>query len=291
MNIAKVNRSKQSILLSDGTILPAIGQGTWYMGENPTTEADEIEALRLGVDLGMNLIDTAEMYGHGGAEIIVGKAIQTIREKVFLVSKLYPHNAGKDKAVRACENSLNRLNTDYLDLYLLHWRGSIPLAETVDAMEQLKKAGKIKRWGVSNFDTDDMKELWQLTDGQQCCVNQVLYHLGSRGIEYSLMPWCMKHNVTLMAYCPIAQGGSLRAELITNNVVKQVAEAKQCTVAQLLLAWSIRNGHVIAIPKATNKQHVYENAQASSIVFSQQELTELDRAFNPPNHKISLDMV
>lgn len=291
MNNSATETVKRCVTLSDRTTLPAIGQGTWFMGENPVTQADEIKALQLGVELGMHLIDTAEMYGFGGAELVVGKAIQSIREKVFLVSKIYPHNAGKNNAIKACEDSLKRLNTDYLDLYLLHWRGSIPLAETIEVMEQLKKTGKIKRWGVSNFDIDDMQELWQAIDGKQCCVNQVLYHLGSRGIEYSLLPWCKEHNVTTMAYCPIAQGGSLRAELMTNKVVKEVAEAKQCTVTQLLLAWCIRNGHVIAIPKATNKQHVYENAQAASIEFNQQQLTLLDSVFNPPNHKMSLDIV
>jgi len=231
--------TRKTITLADGTSIAAIGQGSWFMGENSATEAAEISALQLGVELGMNLIDTAEMYASGGAELAVGKAIKSIRDKVFLVSKVYPHNAGKDKAITACENTLKRLNTDYLDLYLLHWRGSIPLAETVAVMETLKATGKIKRWGVSNFNTEDMQALWQIDKGQNCCVNQVLYHLGSRGIEYSLMPWCEKHNVAIMAYCPLAQGGSLRKELMTNKIVKEIANTKQCTISQLLLAWCI----------------------------------------------------
>ncbi|UYZ84710.1 aldo/keto reductase [Entomomonas sp. E2T0] len=283
--------TQRSVKLADGTIIPAIGQGTWFMGENPSKEMDEISALQLGVELGMTLIDTAEMYANGGAELIVGKAIKHIRNKVFLVSKVYPHNAGKNSAIKACENSLKRLQTDYLDLYLLHWRGSIPLAETVEVMENLKASGKIKRWGVSNFDTDDMKQLWQITNGKNCAVNQVLYHLGSRGIEYDLIPWCKDHQMPIMAYCPIAQGGTLRKDLMNNKIVQDIAKAKQCTTAQLLLAWCIRNGNVIAIPKASNKTHVHENAQASTISFNQDELDLLDSIFTPPKHKIHLDIV
>lgn len=284
-------KTQRSVKLADGTIIPAIGQGTWFMGENSSKEMDEISALQLGVELGMTLVDTAEMYANGGAESIVGKAIKHIRNKVFLVSKVYPHNAGKNSAIKACENSLKRLQTEYLDLYLLHWRGSIPLIETVEAMEKLKAAGKIKRWGVSNFDTDDMKQLWQITNGNNCSVNQVLYHLGSRGIEYDLMPWCKDHQIPIMAYCPIAQGGSLRKDLMNNKVMQDIAKIKQCTIAQLLLAWCIRNGNVIAIPKASNKIHVHENAQATTINFNQDELDLLDSVFTPPKNKVHLDIV
>lgn len=291
MNESTTKGVNKFVTLADGTSLPAIGQGTWNIGENPNNQTDEIKALQLGVELGMSLIDTAEMYGHGASELLIGKAIEAIRQDVFLVSKVYPQNASKEGASKACENSLKRLKTDYLDLYLLHWRGSVPLEETVAAMEQLKKAGKIKRWGVSNFDIDDMQELWHLTNGQHCYVNQVLYNLGSRGIEFSLLPWCKQHNVSIMAYCPIAQGGSLTKKLLSNKVLSDLAKAKQCTIMQLLLAWCIRNGQVIAIPKAVNKQHIYENAQAASITLTEQELTLLDKEFNPPEHKMPLDIV
>jgi len=177
---------KRVVTLPDGTTVPCVGQGTWHMAENPRERAEEIKALQLGIELGMKVIDTAEMYGHGAAERLVGEAIKGRRDEVFLVSKVYPHNSGLDKIATACENSLKRLGTDYLDLYLLHWRGRVPLEETVEGMEKLRKEGKILRWGVSNFDTDDMEELWSIPDGRNCAVNQVLYHLGSRGIDFSI---------------------------------------------------------------------------------------------------------
>lgn len=282
---------KRYVTLADGTQIPAIGQGTWFMGEQPEKAAQEIDALRLGVELGMSLVDTAEMYGSGGAELVVGEALKGIREQVFLVSKVYPHNAGGIKAIKACEASLKRLKTEYLDLYLLHWRGSISFAETVDVMEQLVSEGKIKRWGVSNLSINDMQDLWQIANGTHCVTNQVLYHLGSRGIEYDLMPWCFKYQMPIMAYCPLAQAGSLRRGLLVNETVRELASAKQCTVAQLLLAWSIRSGAVIAIPKASTMDHVVQNAQASAIVFSEDELARLDQAFPPPSRKQPLDIV
>ncbi|MBP3040746.1 aldo/keto reductase [Bacillaceae bacterium Marseille-Q3522] len=199
--------------LPDGTAIPSIGQGTWYMGEDPDKEADEIRALQLGIQLGMSLIDTAEMYGNRKTERL-GKAIKGMRDHVFLVSKVYPHIAGAKKIVKACENSLKRLGTEYLDLYLLHWRGSIPLAETIEGMEKLQKEGKIRRWGVSNFDTSDMNDLINTSTGKNCSVNQVLYHLGSRGIEYDLLPWHKDHGIPIMAYSPLAQGGTLRNQLL-----------------------------------------------------------------------------
>lgn len=281
----------RQVIFPDGTSVPAIGQGTWFMGENPNKAKQEIDALRLGIELGMTVIDTAEMYGSGGAERIVGKALENIRDQAFLVSKVLPYNADKKKMMQACEASLKRLNTDYLDLYLLHWRGSVPLTETVEAMEMLVTQGKIKRWGVSNFDTVDMQEVWEIAKGNHCMVNQVLYHLGSRGIEYDLLPWCKEHYIPIMAYCPIAQGGSLRQGLMNHPSVLNLAETNHCTPAQLLLAWCIRHGNVVAIPKASSTEHVIQNAQAATLKLTLEELTVLDNAFKPPFKKMHLDIV
>lgn len=283
--------SKRTVCLPDGTLVPAIGQGTWNMGENPAEKKAEIAALRLGVDLGMSLIDTAEMYGEGKSEQVVGEAIKGIRDDVFLVSKVYPHNAGKDRLFSSCEQSLKRLGTDHLDLYLLHWRGRVPLAETIEGMEQLKKEGKIARWGVSNFDTDDMKELLNTPGGGNCATNQVLYHLGSRGIEYDLLPWHQENNLPIMAYSPLAQGGSLRKELLHDPVVRKISDAHQAEPLQVALAWSIRSNHVIAIPKAGKEKHVTANAQASALLLNTDELNQLDTVFSPPARKMPLDII
>lgn len=282
---------ERTVKFPDGTQVPAIGQGTWRMGERPGEKEKEVKALQLGLELGMTLLDTAEMYGEGGAEGVTGEAIRGIRDKVFLVSKVYPHHAGQKSLRKACENSLQRLGTDYLDLYLLHWRGNIPLQETVDEMEKLRKEGKIARWGVSNFDTDDMKELWACDGGSQCATNQVLYHLGSRGVEYDLMPWMRKEGIPLMAYSPIAQGGLLRRELTTHPTVLSIADAHDVSPIQLVLAWSIRNDDVIAIPKAVQQDHVLDNAKAASIRLSEEQLAQLDQAFPPPDRKVGLDIV
>lgn len=261
------------------------------MGENQAEKKAEIAALRLGVDLGMSLIDTAEMYGEGKSEQVVGEAIKGIRDDVFLVSKVYPHNAGKDRLFSSCEQSLKRLGTDHLDLYLLHWRGRVPLAETIEGMEQLKKEGKIARWGVSNFDTADMKELLNTPGGGNCATNQVLYHLGSRGIEYDLLPWHQENNLPIMAYSPLAQGGSLRKELLHDPVVRKIADAHQAEPLQVALAWSIRSNHVIAIPKAGKEKHVTANAQASALLLNTDELNQLDTVFSPPARKMPLDII
>ena len=282
---------QRTVALPDGKRLPAIGQGTWNVGDVPSQKEQEISALRLGIELGMTLIDTAEMYGEGKSEQLVGEAIKGKRDQVFLVSKVYPHNAGRKDVLRACEKSLKRLGTDTLDLYLLHWRGRIPLAETVEGMEQLKKEGKIKRWGVSNFDVDDMEELMRVPDGKNCTVNQVLYHLGSRGIEFELLPWHAEHGIPIMAYSPLAQGGSLRKELITNQVLKEIADAHNASPLQTALAWTIRSGHVISIPKAGQSHHVTANAEAAAIRLTEDELRQLDAAFPPPNHKSPLDVI
>ena len=200
-----------TVALPSGERIPRLGQGTCFMGEDMTRKANEIQALQLGVDLGMTLIDTAEMYGEGLSETLIGEALRGVpREKLFLVSKVYPHHAGRNKIFTSCKNSLGRLGTDYLDLYLLHWKGDIPLAETVWGMEKLVREGYIRYWGVSNFDTADMIELWTVPDGHQCAANQVLYHLGSRNIEFDLLPWLKEHRVPCIAYCPVAQAGTLR---------------------------------------------------------------------------------
>lgn len=271
--------------------LPVIGQGTWYMGENPAQRAGEVTALQAGLECGLQLIDTAEMYADGGAEEVVGQALLGRRDKALLVSKVYPWNAGEVDAIEACERSLRRLQTDYLDLYLLHWRGNIPLEETLRAMERLQQQGKIRHWGVSNFDTDDMAELWDEPGGNQCATNQVLYHLASRGIEFDLLPVCQQRGVPVMAYCPLAQAGRLRDALFTDVVLNQIAQQKCISVAQLLLAWVIRQPGVIAIPKASSVVHVQENAAALEVELTDEELQLIDRAWPAPQHKLPLDIV
>ncbi|MEK4361936.1 aldo/keto reductase [Paenibacillus sp. FSL M8-0212] len=281
----------RTILLPDGTALPAIGQGTWYMGEKQSSQEEEVRALRSGIELGMTVIDTAEMYAEGGAEVVTGKAISGLRDDVFLVSKVYPHHADRKQMITACERSLTRLGTDHLDLYLLHWRGGIPLEETVQALEQLKQSGKILRWGVSNLDTRDMQELWSLPEGSRCMVNQVLYHAASRGIEHDLLPWMRERSVPVMAYCPLAQGGRLRSELLENPVIQEIAQDRGVTTSQIALAWVIRDGDVLAIPKAVQLNHVADNAAAVNIVLTPEERTRLDEAFPAPKGKVPLDIV
>lgn len=275
--------------------LPAIGQGTWHMGEELAPRRSEVRALQHGLELGMQVIDTAEMYADGEAECIVGEALAGRRDQAFLVSKVYPWNAGRDSAVAACERSLERLDTDYLDLYLLHWPGSIPLEETLEAFERLRDQGKIRRFGVSNFDHDEMSSLIACSSGDECATNQVLYHLGSRGIERDLRPWLRRYGMPLMAYCPIAQGGRLRDTLMTHPEVLAIAADLGITPAQLLLAWSIRPvggvRDVIAIPKAVRQEHVEQNARVLDITLNEETLARLDTAFPAPRHAVSLDIV
>lgn len=283
--------SSKTMLLPDGTRLPRLGQGTWKMAEHEERREEEIRSLRLGLDLGMSVIDTAEMYGEGRAEELVAEALADRRQELFLISKVYPHHAGLKNIKRACEASLRRLQTDHLDLYLLHWRGRVPLAETVEGMEQLKREGKIKRWGVSNFDLHDMEELWALADGQNCQVNQVLYHLGSRGIEYDLLPWQEQQGMPIMAYSPLAQGGALKRRLLNSPEIQELAERHGVTVPQILLAWCIRLDNVMAIPKASNPEHMRDNAASALIELSAEDLALLDQAFPPPAGKKPLDIV
>ena len=282
---------KHIVTLADGRIVPALGQGTWYLGDSAATHDREVEALRRGVEAGMTLIDTAEMYGGGRSERMVGDAIAGMRrDGLFLVSKVLPSNAGRRDIFHSCDETLRRLGTDYLDLYLLHWRGNVPLAETVECMERLVRDGKIRAWGVSNFDTDDMEELWRIPEGRHCLVNQVLYNPSSRGIEYDLLGWMNGHDVKLMAYCPIAQAGTLRRGLFDSPQLIEVARHHHATVPQVILAWDIRNGNTIAIPRTGKSAHTLENAQADAITLSDEDLALIDQAWPAPNHKVPLDM-
>lgn len=274
-----------------GMRLPAIGQGTWYMGENAANRRQEVAALNAGIAQGLTLIDTAEMYAEGGAEEVVGEAIRGQRDEVFLVSKVYPWNAGGQKIVTACEASLRRLGTETIDLYLLHWRGGFELAETVEGMQALVAQGKIRHWGVSNLDLADMHELFQVDGSAACAANQVLYHLASRGIEYDLLPWCQSHAIPVMAYCPLAQAGRLRSGLLADSTVLDIASAHRATAAQILLAWVIHHQGVMAIPKAATVAHVEENAAALNIALTAEDLSRLDKAFPAPGRKVALDVV
>ncbi len=266
-----------TVRLGDGTQVPALGLGTWHMGESTRHRAREVAALRAGIDAGMTLLDTAEMYADGGAEELVARAIAGRRDDVFLVSKVYPHHAGARSAIAACERSLRRLATDRLDLYLLHWRGRIPLAETIDTFERLRREGKIVRWGVSNFDVGDVEELLALPDGRRCAVNQVLYHLGERGIEWSLAALCRRHAIALMAYSPLGEGA-----LVRNAKLARIAGALRATPAQVALAWLLGRNDVIAIPQTSDVTHVREDRAAATLRLSATTLAELDAAFPPP---------
>lgn len=276
----------RTVRLPDGTEVPALGLGTWHMGERSQAAKDEAAAIRLGIELGMTLIDTAEMYGNGGAEEVIAESTAGQRDKLFIVSKVYPHNASRDGVPAACERSLRRLRTDRIDLYLLHWRGSHPLPETVAAFEKLRAEGKIRYWGVSNFDTRDMQGLARLQDGANCAANQVLYHVGSRGIEFDLLPWCRQHHMPIMAYSPVGQGGSL----LRSKALAAVAKRHDATPAQIAIAWTLRHDNVISIPKAADLRHVRENATAGAIVLSEADLKEIDSAHPPPAGKQSLDI-
>lgn len=265
------------VAFPDGTTVPALGQGTWTMGERRTRATREVAALTLGVDLGMTLIDTAEMYGDGGAEKVVARAIGARRDEVFVVSKVYPHNAGRKSAISACERSLARLGIERLDLYLLHWRGRVPLAETIDAFERLRADGKIARWGVSNFAADDMRELFALPAGRHCAANQVLYHLGARGIEWELLSWMREHALPLIAYSPLGKGA-----LVRDRKLAKIAKGIGAAPAAVALAWLLRHPGMIAIPESADLDHVRANRAAARLALGAQELAQLEAAFPPP---------
>lgn len=274
-----------TVTLPDGETVPALGQGTWKMGEQRNRRADEVRALQLGVDLGMTLIDTAEMYASGTAEEITGEAIRGRREEVFLVSKVLPSNASRAGTVAACERSLKRLGVETIDLYLLHWPGSHPVAETVAGFKALQQAGKIRHWGVSNFDVGEMEELLSV-GGADVATNQVLYNLGRRGIEYDLIPWQMQRRVPLMAYSPIEQG-----RLARNHALSDIAVRHNATAAQIALAWALAQPQTMVIPKAGSELHVRENRAAADIVLTPDDHAALDKAFPPPRRKSSLEMI
>lgn len=272
--------------LPSGVQVPALGLGTWHMGERAREKSAEVAALRLGLELGVSLIDTAEMYGEGGAEEVVAEAVRGRRGEVFIVSKVYPHNASRKGVAAACERSLKRLQSDYIDLYLLHWRGSIPLEETVEAFTRLQAAGKIAHWGVSNFDRDDMEELVAVAGGTQVAANQVLYNLSRRGIEWALVPWCRERALPIMAYSPIEQG-----RILKNAALVRVAKRHGVSAAQVALAWLLAQPQTIVIPKATRLEHVRENAAARTLELSTDDISELEQAFPRPPKGTPLELL
>jgi diketogulonate reductase-like aldo/keto reductase len=276
----------QTVTLPSGERVPALGQGAWRMGENQAARAEEIATLRLGLDLGLTLIDTAEMYGEGRAEELIGEVIEGRREEVFLTSKVYPHNASREGAVAACERSLKRLRTDYIDLYLLHWRGRVPLTETMEGFMGLHQAGKIRYYGVSNFDRADMQELWSVPGGSEIADNQLLYNLTRHGIEHGLVPWLHEQHVPIMAYSPIEQ-----ARLIRNPTLVDFAQANGMTPAQAALAWLLSHEDVIAIPKTSRRERLKENVGALDHHLTATQLEELDRLFPPPTRPDRLEML
>ncbi|MCH5465330.1 aldo/keto reductase [Levilactobacillus tujiorum] len=275
-----------------GQVVPAIGIGTWHMGDRPAQRETEIAAIQAGISAGARVIDTAEMYGSGRAETLVGAALQPFsRQQLFLISKVLPENASRQRMEASLDASLQRLQTDYLDLYLYHWRGDVPLAETVAELQRLQTTGKIRAWGVSNFDVADLRELWQLPGGDQAAANEDLYHLGSRGLDYAVLPWQAEHDLPLIAYSPIAQGDAWGQQLTTNDTVKQIALTHQATVYQVLLAWVIRQPQVLAIPQTSSVAHMEQNLAAGDLILSPKELAALDQQYPRPTHKERLDII
>jgi diketogulonate reductase-like aldo/keto reductase len=276
----------RAVSLPNGATMPALGMGTWYLGEAPARHATELAALRTGLEIGLTLIDTAEMYGDGAAETLVGEVIAGHRDEVFLVSKVLPSHASLRGTIAACEASLRRLRTDHLDMYLLHWRGRFPLAGTVEAFEALVRSGLIGCWGVSNFDAPDMDELVAVPDGERVQTNQVLYNLARRGPEYDLIPWCREFGMPLMGYSPVDHG-----RLLEHAAVRDMATHKGVTPAQLAIAWVLRLPDVSVVAKASTRAHVMENRAAMELQFSQGELDQLDAMFPPPFGKVPLEMI
>ncbi|MDR1311210.1 MAG: aldo/keto reductase [Burkholderiaceae bacterium] len=275
---------QREMVLPNGVTMPTLGLGTWFMGESAFSRKDEVAALSHGIALGMTLIDTAEMYANGGAESIVGEVIAGKRDKVFLVSKVLPGNASRKGVIASCERSLSRMKTDYVDLYLLHWRGSHPLEETFDAFRELLSAGKIRAFGVSNFDTADMQDVERVAGGQ-ICVNQVLYNLASRGIEWDLLPWQRTHGIPVMAYSPLYQ-----TRLLRSRDLQKIATDLSITPAQLALSWLLHQG-VVPIPKSSNIARIEGNRKAWDIDLSAETCKKLDAAFPPPSGKMPLDIL
>jgi diketogulonate reductase-like aldo/keto reductase len=278
--------SRPTVALPSGERVPQLGQGTWGMGKSLRQRREEIAALRLGIDLGLTLIDTAEMYGDGIAEEIVAEAIDGRRDECFIVSKVLPENSTRAGTIAACEGSLRRLKTDRIDLYLLHWRGQPRLEQTLSGFEALRDAGALRYWGVSNFDIKDMLELYALAGGTACATDQVLYNLRHRAIEAGLLPWCRDRGIPIMAYSPLEQGRLLR-----NRVLTAVAIRHRATTAQIALAWVLRQCDMMVIPKAATLEHVRENQAALDIKLTGQDLAELDRAFPPPKRPRALELL
>ncbi|RHW52345.1 aldo/keto reductase [Bombilactobacillus bombi] len=273
-------------------VLPAIGIGTWHLGDQPQQQAKEIAAIRLRIEMGAQVIDTAEMYGNGRSEHLVAQAIKPYsRQKLFLISKVLPQNASHKRMAHSLKASLQRLQTDYLDLYLYHWRGHVPLAETISELQHFQDQGLIRAWGVSNFDLSDMQELWQLPHGPNVAANEDLYNLGSRGIEYSLLPWQQQHHLPMIAYSPVSNGDQLGAHLTQHPTVLQIAQQHQVSPYQIMLAWTISHPNILAIPKASQPQHMKDNLAALNLNLSTAELAALDQAYPAPQHKEPLDIL
>ena len=271
--------------IKDMSIEP-IGLGTWKMGDDSNNHQDEIDAIQFAINQGANVIDTAEMYGDGASEELIDEAIQSYdREKLYIISKVHPENASRDKVLTSIDNSLKRLRTDYIDLYLLHWKSQYPLEETISAFEEAKNLGKIKEWGVSNFDTSDMKHLLSLPNGHKCVANQVRYNVGDRGIEYDLKPFMRENNIALISYAPIARGDKLGKNLTKSPVLLELSRKYEVDVFQILLAWNIRDGHTLAIPKSSNKLHIENNMGASNIHLTEEDIQKIDSEFPPPTTK------
>ena len=288
---------KENLLPPDGTLMPRLGQGTWKLAEDDTKSEREIAGLRHGFDIGFRLIDTAEMYADGKSELLIGKALRGYdRTQQFIVSKVYPENANRRRIYSSLDRSLALLGTDYLDMYLLHWRGEADLSEVVYCMEDLKAQGKIKRWGVSNFDVQDMEDLWRVPDGRNCCINQILYNLGSRGIEYDLLPWQREHGVPFMAYCPVGQAGALvtqdnvsKARLMSDPNVEAVAARHGCSKVQVLLAFVLRFDDFAAMPKAVGFEHIDENFAVKNLTLTDEDIEQLSASFPAPVEKIPME--
>ncbi len=282
--------SNPAFVCASGAPVCRLGQGTWHLAERGDRKT-EIATLRHGLELGLNLIDTAEMYASGRSEMLLGEAIRAFpRENIFLVSKVYPHNAGRNAIFSACDATLSRLGTSYLDLYLLHWRGRVPLAETAACMEELVKSGKIRHWGVSNLDTQDMQELISVPSGANCITDQVLYHVGCRGPEFDLFPWLKNHKMTAMAYCPLAQFGALDRDVVRSHTLSAVADRHGVSLAQVMLAFILRDENLIPIPKASTPAHVEDNAQALKLILDDQDLAQIEREFPAPRRKVALEI-
>ena len=281
-------------LLKSGNKIPNFGIGTWGLGENEDKKEKEIRTIVFALDNGVRLIDTAEMYGNGMAESIISEALKHIyikREDLFIISKVYPHNAGRDKIFDSLKASLKRLGLDYLDMYLLHWRGRVPLRETVECMEEAKKEGLIRDWGVSNFDVDDMKELESLKNGNKCVLNQVLYHLDSRGVEFDLDPYMKDRNIALMAYSPLGRAGELGRNILKNSTILQIAEKNNASAAQIALAFISKVSGYIPIPKSVSKKHLAENIESQNIILTDEDIDMINKEFPKPNKKMPLDIV